>query len=769
MKALRIQGGNMRSQAKHRSERVKWQEINSAFQSRIRTGLVVNLKHIDPLTFLEDAQFLYTVRVKKALKTYHILKINVDLCCEFSQVKGEEIVKDFKHFSTPNTVVDLATNLKDWWSTYVQDNIIVQLEDFQERGSGWSLTAIINLTINFNRHEPFRGSSFIPLPKDIESKKACINIINNDQACFAWAVVSALYPAKNNLNKISSYPHYSNVLNIDGIVFPMTLSQIKKFELRNKLSINVFMLEPRKRVHRVVPVLLTKNFITEERHINILMLDNHNDDDDDNDQPASYHFCWIKNLSRLVNSQLNANNHKKMICSRCLHHFKTDEKLKKHEVDCSNMNNCKIIMPNAGEVVKFTNFVNKEMSPFIIYMDIESILKPVNVKRGEKTVCYQEHEAFSIGYYFKCNYDNSISYYKSYRGNECTRWFAHELEQIVEDIEPVYWVVQPMALSLQEEQDFQKASTCHICEKQFTQNDIKVRDHDHITSKFRGAAHNECNIKYFNSKSVSVVCHNMSNYDCHFIIRDIAQQIEGRVHLLPVNKEKYISFSKYIKNSKINFKFIDSFRFLPYSLDKLASYLNELKIVKSEFPLSEQFNLLQRKGIFPYDHIKSVSNLDEKRLPEQAYFYNKLTESAISNEEYSHAQNVWKTFNIQNLGEYSDLYLKTDVMLLADVFENFRETCFNTYGLDPAHYVSAPGLTWDSMLKLTKIELDLLQDIDMLMFIERGIRGGISQCSSRYAKANNKYMTDYDQTQPDVYLQYYDVNNCKFMFILNNF
>lgn len=214
----------------------------------------------------------------------------------------------------------------------------------------------------------------------------------------------------------------------------------------------------------------------------------------------------------------------------------------------------------------------------------------------------------------------------------------------------------------------------------------------------------------------------------------------------------------------IKLKFIDSFRFMASSLDKLASYLPSEKktVLRGQFAHLDgnTMSLLERKGVFPYDYVNSWDKLNETRLPARENFYSQLTDSEISESEYAFAHEIWNCMGIQNLGEYSDLYLKTDILLLTDVFENFRSTCIEIYKLDPAHYFTAPGFSWDAMLLYTEIQIELLTDIDMLLFIEKGIRGGISQCSGRYAKANNKYMGDeYDPEEPSSYLMYLDVNN----------
>ncbi|GIY36505.1 hypothetical protein CEXT_572921, partial [Caerostris extrusa] len=173
----------------------------------------------------------------------------------------------------------------------------------------------------------------------------------------------------------------------------------------------------------------------------------------------------------------------------------------------------------------------------------------------------------------------------------------------------------------------------------------------------------------------------------------------------------------------------------------------------------DQLDLITRKGVYPYDYMDCEEKYKETELPPKEVFYNRLNECDISDEDYKHAQNVWKSFNINNLREYSELYVKTDVLILSDIFENFRDVCLKTYKLDPAWYFTAPGLSWNAMLKKTQVKLDLIHDIDMVLMIEKGVRGGISQCCNRYSKANNKYMKEYDKNKESNYLMYLDANN----------
>ena len=231
-------------------------------------------------------------------------------------------------------------------------------------------------------------------------------------------------------------------------------------------------------------------------------------------------------------------------------------------------------------------------------------------------------------------------------------------------------------------------------------------------------------------------------------------------YIKKVKNEKGETEEKEIKLTH-TIRFIDSFKFMATSLDSLVNNLPEDDFINlSLYYSGDEFNLLTRKGVYPYEYMDSFEKLKETKLPPKEKFYSRLNDENISVEDYEHAKKVWETFNMKTLEDYHKLYNKVDVLLLADVFENFRNICINNYKLDPAHYYTAPGLAWDAALKVTGVNLELLSDIDMLLMVEKGIRGGVSMISNRYGKSNNKYMgNNFDSNKPSKYIQYLDANN----------
>ena len=211
-------------------------------------------------------------------------------------------------------------------------------------------------------------------------------------------------------------------------------------------------------------------------------------------------------------------------------------------------------------------------------------------------------------------------------------------------------------------------------------------------------------------------------------------------------------------NEKLIFKCIDCEKEYEKEFHKelLERFANTYKFCDNDL---NKFIMLLRKGVYPYEYIDEWDKFNEKIIPSKESFYSNLTLENISETDYAHANNVFKKFNINNLGEYHDIYVRSDTLLLADIFENFRQSCLKNYKLDPAHFVFLPGLAWQACLKKTNVELELLTDYDMVLMVEEGIRGGICHAMQRYAKANNKYMKDYDRKKKSSYIQYLDANN----------
>ena len=300
-------------------------------------------------------------------------------------------------------------------------------------------------------------------------------------------------------------------------------------------------------------------------------------------------------------------------------------------------------------------------------------------------------------------------------------------------------------LTDEETRSDEEHKVCHICNKEFSinKNDKnafqlyhEVRDHCHYTVKSRGAAHSICNLKYKIQKEIPVVCHNGSTYDYHFIIKQLAKEFEGQFECLEENTEKYITFPVPIKKKldngkKITYKlkFIDSFRLMSTSLSSLVDTLSEINFkkckrckekrkIKSEcdfigiknklnykckeckkFPNIHKlcngdinkFVLLLRKGVYPYEYMNSRARFNETSLLDKKAFYSELNLEDITDKDYAHAQKVFEEFKLKNLGDYHDLYVQSDTLLLADVFENFRNKCIEIYEFDPAHFLSVPG------------------------------------------------------------------------------
>ena len=679
--------------------------------------------------------------------------------------------KEFRFHSKGEKIITEATDTIEIYHEMITEILEAMQIIEQAEGSGWIFIEVIRLILKIDKWDPLKASSYIDLPPELKNKKALINMKNTDNKCFLWSVLRALNPKDKNAERIDKdLKSKENTLNMEGIDYPVNIKgHIKRFEKQNPdISVSVLGYSKDEKIY---PLRRSKHAMKNKRKYNIILLLI-------KDENNNSHYCLVKDESALLSSQVNKRKGKLYFCLNCLNGFDTPEKLENHKKYCEEEESVKITMPPPNTFINFKNFVHSEKAPFAIYADFESVLKPLDNcdpdPNQSYTKKYNKHEAVSFVYYIK-SFNESVyksklrSYVKEKEEDpDTTETFIKWLEEDIKIIANLG--NKPMNITPEEEEQFKQASNCWICGNLLNLKD-RVRDHCHFTGRYRGAAHNRCNLQYSKPNNISVFFHNLTGYDSHLFIKKLNKTM-GTIDCIPNNEENYISFSKTIKTGEYvdkkgetknkNFKIIfkDSMKFLNTSIEALVNNLPEdgFKNLEKYFK-PYQAKLLKQKGFFPYEYLDNLEKLKDTITPPQDAFYSNLSGKGINKGCYEHVLNVWKKFNIKTLKDYLKLYNISDVLLLADIFENFRNICLKNYGLDPVHYYTAPGLAWDAMLKITKINLELLSDIDKLLMVEKGIRGGISMISNRYGKANNKYMKDYNKKEASKYLMYVDANN----------
>src|SRR6218665_576416 len=319
-------------------------------------------------------------------------------------------------------------------------------------------------------------------------------------------------------------------------------------------------------------------------------------------------------------------------------------------------------------MLNFKNYNRSLRVPFIVYADFESIIKPIDTCQPDSqesyTDKYQRHIPSLFCYYIKC-FDDSVyshepgSYTAESKDDDVAQKFVDSLEENIKQIYSRSKFIKKMIFTKEDARNFKAATLCHICGGELSTD--RVRDHCHLSGKYRGAAHNSCNLNYTLPKFVPVVFHNLSGYDSHLFVKKLRGGNGEKIKCIPNNEEKYISFSREVvvdkfskKNKEITVKrelrFIDSFKFMASSLDALSKNFSkdQCKNLGNRFS-GKQSDLLLRKGVYPYDYVDSVERFKETELPPKEAFYSILNNSDISDDDYEHAQMVWKEFGLKTL------------------------------------------------------------------------------------------------------------------------
>ena len=743
----------------------------SAFKNYTNQYVMYNTEaNYEPIEFLAYAK----PAILNIFKSNQNIKTMLYLHCLMQNIQSTTPVEFAFHSKDLKLVLE-GTDISELYNG-MADEIEEEIQKVENsEGSGYTFVKVIKLVLHVTKWQPLYGSSYMPLDPYLANKKAIINMKNEDDKCFMWCVLRALYPKDKNSERIDKdLKSKQDIINMKGICYPVSLNGIKRFEELNP-NISISVLGYNKEEGGVYPLQISKYKGCEYDIVLLLLKEAVTGENGEIKEKT--HYTLVKNTSALIASQKNNHKGKRHACLNCFNSFNTLESLNKHKEYCYENESIKTNMPPQNTYLRFKNFLYSEKAPFAVYADFESLIKPLDNcdpdPNKSYTKKYQKHEPISFSYYITFNgvfFKPILRKYTKTKPEDADamdifiKWLEEDVKDIA-NIEP-----KEMIFTEEDTKHFNNASDCWICGEELG-ND-RVRDHCHFTGRYRGPAHNKCNLKYRKPKNISVFFHNLSGYDSHLFIKKLGTPNKNEnIDCIPNNEEKYISFSKTIvtgqytnKKGKVKDKtfkivFKDSLKFMSSSLGALVNNLPAFKNLLNYFT-PKQTELLKQKGFYPYEYMDSEEKFNDTKLPPREAFYSKLSGKGITEKDYEHAGNVWNSFKMKTFKEYHELYNITDVLLLADVFENFRDLCLKIYGLDPVYYFTAPGLAWDACLKMTSVKLELLSDSNMLLMFEEGIRGGISIISNRYGEANNKYMRKgFNKNKPSKYLMYLDANN----------
>ena len=497
-------------------------EVESAFKGKVKTFRIKGSSKMDYKTFLQLNKMSTVTLLNNQAKP---IKIRLLLYCQFYKVVDDEKIFTDSHFSTKNEIITESTDLSEIYNI-ANERLTELLENFQKNGSGWIFDRVLHFEIMINTFKPLRGSSYIELPKSFSKKKAIINPKNYDNECFKWCVGEAVYPQKVHRERITKKSRENaELFDWSGMEFPANLKQINVFEKNNeKYAVNVLGYEDR--MTGVFPLRISKHN-SQRIVVNLLLIS----------YELNQHYLIIQDLSRLLSKQVSKHKEKTHICLNCMNPFPSEESLKKHKEYCDSHEMVKIEMPkkkdNEELCIKFEGLERKLKVPFVMYADFESLTEkfedPKKTYQDDisYTRKYQKH--VPSGFCFYIVYRGGL--YKEpvvYSGQNVVEEFCKRVEKETQEIYDKYLKKsqrKPLRMTHADKKRYRETDVCHICDE--TIEDNKVRDHDHLTGKFRGAAHSLCNISYTEPNFVPVVFHNLSGYDSHLFVKQLGVS-EGR-------------------------------------------------------------------------------------------------------------------------------------------------------------------------------------------------------------------------------------------------
>ena len=495
-----------------------------------------------------------------------------------------------------------------------------KIEDFINNGSNWVFNRAIAMDIEIGAMNPvFVGANTSHLKVDIENipnKKHLMNIPSRNNKCFLYCLAEALFGSEiKNKNSCSQFEKFFKFFNFEGIKFPVTVNEIKKFVKKNSqldIKINIMFWSEQK----IYP--LECGIGSGSRTVNLLSVPI------EKKSVTMYHFLLIKNLDKFLSKIYKAENRcnyyeKAFYCPNCFNKFSQKFSRDNHMKNCFSQKSRIEEVPNKeNNKIFFNKYENQFPQNLIAYLDFECELSKINdlcrkcsTLRCKCDVSYTRFETEQKPICFSfviVDRDNKIMYTKTFSGENAADIFLDDLLSREKHICNYLNEIVPMEkLSKEEENIFKLSTNCYICNNLFTIDDPKVRDHNHENGAFIAAAHNSCNLRRRRQKTLKIFMHNGSKYDFHFLVKSLAKRNLTNMYILPYNMENF----RMIKFN--SFMLVDSLAFLQSSLSQLS---DELKASNHEYPIirqssivktagkfdEEKFNMVLQKGFFPYEY-----------------------------------------------------------------------------------------------------------------------------------------------------------------------
>jgi hypothetical protein len=550
------------------NDKYKIEETDQALEGCFLTIRLTPQEEIASVqVFIEELPETLVSKLENVLKQKKGFKLQVVLTGIFKKFHPATGTEEFDELPVPskNRIILREDEIK----TTVEDllnKIHEKIESWDNNEGYWHLINVIHVDLKIREYKPLSGSSYIKTPKWISDKKATTNIKNEDQKCFKYCMLYHKYKKEIKWNPERLY-HYkkwenSKEFNFDGIKFPVEVNDLKKFCKQNDISLNLYITSEKE----IIPHLTCAKDERKPDHVNLLLL---------KDEEKS-HYIYVNDLSRLVRDQITKMEHHFMICERCFYHTNNEEVFRQHQELCDHYlqhgTAIPILPSNSDKIIKFKNLSKSIRAPLVYYADLEAILRKLNHKKLRA-----RHEACAYSFYTVSS-KKFYNSFKIYTGKSAKDTMNHFVQTLNEEGRNLSQILMERLekfknhdLSLEEEKEFQDSNECHICKKKFSEIDIKVRDHCHITGKFRGAAHQSCNLKVRTSLKIPVFFHNGSGYDFKHFIRKL-YKIDKNLRVLSQTEEKYFSISVNVAETNITFVFKDSLRFLLKSLINQQQY-----------------------------------------------------------------------------------------------------------------------------------------------------------------------------------------------------